>query len=952
MIVLKILFWLAAFIVFYTFAGYGILLYVCVKIKERLRRPKEFPIVEEYPEVTLLIAAYNEEDYIEEKMRNCRQIDYPAGKLHFLWVTDGSTDATPRLLREYPENTVLHEDARRGKTAALNRAMEFVTTPFVVMTDANTALNPESIYRIVRRFDDPEVGCVAGEKKVLAEGGTAADTEGLYWKYESFLKSLDDRLSSAMGAAGELIAIRRSLWVPIPKGVLGDDMILSMGVLRKGYKIGYCKEAYASEKPSANLKEEWKRKVRLGACGWQETHMLRDLMNPFRYGVRAFQFVSHRVIRWILTPSCLILCLLLNAAIVCCGAGAFYAVLLGLQCLLYGAALVGRVQDKHGKKSLCYVPYYFVFANLSTFAGLRYYLTFNGNAAWEKAKRAAPLLALLLSLSSCMPSLDYPGSITYRVSASEDFLELFKVQITYRDKYNRDKEYTMNDTIWSTNLIQTEDYESSMSITLSAKDITGSNLSKERYTMAFNPEILFLDSPEAETTKAGTGAGDTDCFCFSVGSPDASVSVAPLKYNKHFAFCFSVDDSYVNGWSKLFALLNGWWIDDVEFFHKDVVPTTGYQCEYPLCITDGCGNDRRFTFGEAIWPTQRNLYNLDGVIKDRIRSTGNPYISWEELQIITDMGNAVYWHNIDTMTYDEHLAADIVEGFQTDYDKTLEKIGYPLKTLAQPDGNDIYLEAAQNSPLVYVSRATTHASEVDLKAGGSLYKKEIFGGDRSGTIASKLEELARQAASDNPTLVGYLVHRPTEDELDMFRQIYALYGKAGADNIWVTSYDELYEYMEMRSSLSISSTTDGGRTYFTVSVPRDEKFLYRDLSFVVTGADEAARRESDNLYGFSSAVQKDGTVLVNCTFSDRSCQLARKYISQYEEATDSDYKACAEYLISLLRDDLQQELKTLLEDVKEPTRENYPLNGEYTRNQIKKYLRLYDGYSLTLTEEE
>lgn len=388
MITLKVLFWICAFIIFYTFIGYGLVLWIMVKVKEHFHKTETFPIEDEYPDVTLLIAAYNEADFIEEKMRNCRALDYPADKLHLVWVTDGSSDETPQLLRAYPENTVLHEDARKGKTAALNRAMEHVTTPFVVMTDANTALNPESIYRIIRRFDDPSVGCVAGEKRVLAEGGTAADTEGLYWKYESALKSLDDRLSSAMGAAGELIAIRRSLWTPIPAGVLGDDMILSMGIVRKGYKIGYCKDAWASEKPSADINEERKRKVRLGACGFQETVMLRDLMNPFKYGIKAFQFVSHRVIRWVLTPSCIVLVLLLNIALALLGAGTFYTITLILQLLFYLCALIGMLQDKKGVRSKFYIPYYFLFANFTTFAGFRYYRNFQGNAAWEKAKRA------------------------------------------------------------------------------------------------------------------------------------------------------------------------------------------------------------------------------------------------------------------------------------------------------------------------------------------------------------------------------------------------------------------------------------------------------------------------------------------------------------------------------------------------------------------------------------
>ena len=386
--IVKILFWIVTFIIFYTFIGYGALVWLLVKIKEWRHKPQTFPITEEYPDVTLLIAAYNEEDIIAEKMANCRALEYPKDKLHIVWVTDGSSDHTPDLLRTYPENTVLHEPARRGKTAALNRAMEQVHTPFVVMTDANTELNPECIYRIIRRFDEPRVGCVAGEKKVRVEGDSAAAEEGVYWKYESVLKNLDDRLCSTMGAAGELIAIRRALWVPIPDGTLGDDMIISMGVLRKGYKIGYCRTAWASETPSAGIAEERKRKVRLGACGFQNTVALRDLMNPFRYGMAAFQFVSHRVIRWVLTPSCLVLAFVLNVVLVCMGAPTLYTVCMALQALFYLAAAIGNVLDSKGIRSVFHLPYFFVFANFTTFAGFRYWLHFDGNAAWEKAKRA------------------------------------------------------------------------------------------------------------------------------------------------------------------------------------------------------------------------------------------------------------------------------------------------------------------------------------------------------------------------------------------------------------------------------------------------------------------------------------------------------------------------------------------------------------------------------------
>ena len=201
--VIEILFWIGIGIVFYTYLGYGIVLYLMVKIKELFVKPRLPRLPETLPEATLLIAAYNEEAIVASKMVNCRQLDYPADKLRLVWITDGSNDNTNERLKEYPEVTVLYQPRRQGKTAALNRALPYVNTPYVIFTDANTMLNKGAIKEIIRQFSDPRVGCVAGEKRVeiQAEQGATAG-EGIYWKYESALKRLDYRLYSAVGAAG------------------------------------------------------------------------------------------------------------------------------------------------------------------------------------------------------------------------------------------------------------------------------------------------------------------------------------------------------------------------------------------------------------------------------------------------------------------------------------------------------------------------------------------------------------------------------------------------------------------------------------------------------------------------------------------------------------------------------------------------------------------------------
>ena len=251
-------------------------------------------------------------------------------------------------------------------------------------------LNPEAVAQVVRCFEDPAVGCVAGEKRVAGTGNTgAAATEGVYWKYESKLKELDHRLYSAVGAAGELFAVRRELWQTLREDTLLDDFVCSMLIAAQGYRIAYCKEAYALESPSADMGEEGKRKKRIAADGLQSVWRLRKLLNPFRYGVLWFQYVSHRALRWTLTPVVLVALLPLNVALLWSGHPALYAAILALQCAFYLAALTGWALERSGHRNrLLFIPYYFLFMNLNVFRGASYLATHRGKGAWEKARRA------------------------------------------------------------------------------------------------------------------------------------------------------------------------------------------------------------------------------------------------------------------------------------------------------------------------------------------------------------------------------------------------------------------------------------------------------------------------------------------------------------------------------------------------------------------------------------
>ena len=324
-------------------------------------------------------------------MANTLALDYPKDKFRIMWVTDGSNDHTNELLAAYPEVDIVFSPERRGKTAALKHGLRELKTRYVAFTDANTMINTGALREIARLFSDPTVGCVSGEKRVAARkaGEMASEGEGLYWRYESTLKRWDSELYSAMGAAGELYAIDPQLCREVPDEALLDDFMLSMYVVQAGKRIAYTSDAYAREYGSANIYEESKRKRRIAAGGLQSIWWLRRMLNPLRQPLVAFQYISHRVLRWSITPIAMVLLILANILLVICQAGALYTVLLILQALFYLAALSGWMLNRHGiKNRLLYTAYYFIFMNINVFRGMRYLSTHHQSGAWEKAKRS------------------------------------------------------------------------------------------------------------------------------------------------------------------------------------------------------------------------------------------------------------------------------------------------------------------------------------------------------------------------------------------------------------------------------------------------------------------------------------------------------------------------------------------------------------------------------------
>ncbi|HCV14968.1 MAG TPA: glycosyl transferase [Rikenellaceae bacterium] len=387
---IELFFWIFLSIVVYTHIGYGVLLLLAVKCKELVINKKKSSANNVLPQITLLIAAYNEEDVVKMKMENIHSLNYPERLLEVVWVTDGSNDKTNELLSFYKDLRVLHQPERLGKTAAINRAVKFIDNPIIVFTDANTQMNSEALLEIAAAFEIPSTGCVAGEKRVFSDSGNISSAgEGLYWKYESKLKELDSRLFSAVGAAGELFAIRRELFEEVDSDTLLDDFIISMNVLKRGYRIRYCKSAYATEKGSLNLKEEKKRKIRISAGGLQAVLRLGFLLNFFKYHIFTFQYLSHRVFRWTIAPIAIVALIPLNIILAINPGSPFYIVLLVLHVLFYVLAYIGISYNPAGKAGrLLIIPYYFLFMHYNVFSGIAYLIRKKrGDGSWEKAKR-------------------------------------------------------------------------------------------------------------------------------------------------------------------------------------------------------------------------------------------------------------------------------------------------------------------------------------------------------------------------------------------------------------------------------------------------------------------------------------------------------------------------------------------------------------------------------------
>jgi cellulose synthase/poly-beta-1,6-N-acetylglucosamine synthase-like glycosyltransferase len=393
---LQLFFWILFFILFYTYLGYALLLFMFYQLKKITFPIKKDTVKKEYePEVCLFVTAFNEKDYISQKVENSFALDYPKSKVQYLWITDGSNDGTPEMLAKYSELEVHHLPERRGKMHAMNRGMKLVKAPIVIFSDTNTILGKQSIREIMAQFKSSKVGCVAGEKRIVEKevDAAAGAGEGLYWKFESWVKNMDAGLNSAVGAVGELFAIRSELFEEVEIDTILDDFMISLRIAQKGYKIAYTPNAYAEETASLNVNEELKRKIRIAAGGIQTIFRLKSLLNPFKYGVLTWQYFSHKVLRWTLAPLSLFAIFVLNFFIVLnrdsWTISEFFTFFFYLQLLCYVLAAVGwYFENIKLRFKILFVPYYFISINYASIRGIIRYFKGKQSVNWEKSKRA------------------------------------------------------------------------------------------------------------------------------------------------------------------------------------------------------------------------------------------------------------------------------------------------------------------------------------------------------------------------------------------------------------------------------------------------------------------------------------------------------------------------------------------------------------------------------------
>jgi cellulose synthase/poly-beta-1,6-N-acetylglucosamine synthase-like glycosyltransferase len=383
----EILFWVSVLLVLHVYVGYPLGIYVRSKWHRAGTAPKE-TASGELPCVTVLIPAHNEERWITRKIENTLALDYPCHRLQILVASDGCTDKTVEIAGRYAERGVKvnHRAERSGKTATLNRVVPTARGDIVLLTDCNALLAPETLRLLVPHFQDSHVGCVTGERLCLPTESSASEGEGLYWRYEAWIKDSESKLGSCLGSNGQVMAVRKALFPHIP--VIGDDFYVPMKILiSRGAQVRFEPRAKAFIPAAANLGLELERKIRSHVSLFRDLPYLQEGLNPFSSRIW-WRFLSHHVLR-LFVPFALLMALLSSAIL--WRAATLYRVITIAQCAFYIAAATGYAGARRGLRlRIVYLPFYFAFANLGlALAWVRWALG-KHQYAWQRTERMMP----------------------------------------------------------------------------------------------------------------------------------------------------------------------------------------------------------------------------------------------------------------------------------------------------------------------------------------------------------------------------------------------------------------------------------------------------------------------------------------------------------------------------------------------------------------------------------
>lgn len=378
-------------LIVYTYVGYPLLLAVLARL-----RPRPIHLAHHTPTVTLLIAAYNEAPIIAQKLDNSLALDYPADHLQILVAADGSDDSTAEIVTGYAHRGVIlsYESARQGKMAAINRVMPQATGEIIVFSDANNLYRQDTLRELIKPLADPQVGMTSGAKQIVAGDGLLGESEGLYWRYESFIKKQETAVDSCVGVAGEVLALRRSLFAPPPAEIINDDFYLALRVLQQGYRVVYVPTARSVERVSPTAQDEVTRRTRIVAGRYQAMIRGRTLL-PWNRPLLVWQILSHKYLRP-LVPFAMITAFLANMVAVLPRTNPHQQkkqtqlagiVLLG-QFLFYGLSVLGMMVKLRGKVGkLLYLPTYLVQSNAAALMGLVRFLSGQQTVRWQRVAR-------------------------------------------------------------------------------------------------------------------------------------------------------------------------------------------------------------------------------------------------------------------------------------------------------------------------------------------------------------------------------------------------------------------------------------------------------------------------------------------------------------------------------------------------------------------------------------